>query len=128
MPRKSKAKSPDWFEIPIFSIPIYGGKLALCMTREEWAALAESYGGDPETENTKGLAIQYRHKKDGRVYAIGVFDGTADTFMHELAHATFFVLGDVGVTLEDGGANEAYTYLIGWFVREVWPVYLAATK
>jgi hypothetical protein len=126
MPRKPKTTSAQWFEIPVFPIPVFGGKLMLCCSREEWSALAEAYAGDPDTEGCHGLTIRYRTKEDGRVYAIGVFDGNIDTFIHELAHAVFFLLGDVGVTLEDGGANEAYTYTAGFLVREALPVFLTA--
>ena len=126
MARKRKAEPVAYLEIPLFPIPIYAGKLMVCLTRDEWASLAEAYDSDPDTEGCKGLCIRYRSDADGRVYAIGVFDGTIDTFMHELAHAAFFILGDVGVPVEDGGNNEAYTYLLGFMVREALPVFLTA--
>jgi len=127
MARKAKTASVQWLEIPVFPIPIYAGKLMVCLTRDEWSSLAQAYDGDPDTEGCKGLCIRYKSDEDGRVYAIGVFDGTIDTFMHELAHAAFFILGDVGVTLEDGAANESYTYLLGFMVREALPVFLTQT-
>lgn len=67
----------------------------MCMTREEWAAIAEVYDGEPDTDGCKGLSIQYRTPEEGRIYAIGIFDGAVDTFVHELAHAVFHILGDV---------------------------------
>ncbi len=121
-----KKRTPAWLYIPVFPIPIYAGKLLLCMTREEWSALAQAYDGDPDTENCKGLAIRYLTPEEGRVYVIGVFDRSVDTFIHELAHTVFHLLDDVGIPLEDGGANEAYTYMLGWFIREVLPVFTAA--
>jgi hypothetical protein len=117
-------REPDYFEIPVFPIPLYAGKVLLCMTPDEWASVAELYGSDPDTENCKGLSIRYFTPEEGRIYAIGVFDGAIDTLVHELAHATFHLLGDVGVTLEDGGANEAFTYAQAWLVREVLPVFM----
>ncbi|MFM0044109.1 hypothetical protein [Paraburkholderia sediminicola] len=95
------------------------------MTREEWAAIAAVYDGDPDTDGCKGLSIQYRTPEEGRIYAIGIFDGAVDTFVHELAHAVFHILGDVGVPVEDGQANECFAYLQGFLMKEVFPVFQA---
>jgi hypothetical protein len=126
MPRKSKAASVEYLEIPFFLIPIYAGKLLLCVTRDEWASVAHMYDGDPDTENCKGLAIRYL-SDEGRTYVIGVFDGAIDTFVHELAHTVFHLLGDVGIPVESGEANEAYTYALAWLMREVFPVFIERT-
>jgi len=126
MARKPKAEPVAYAYIPLFQIPIYNGKVLLCVTREEWAGVALMYEGDPDTEGCKGLAIRYLNS-EGRTYVIGVFDGAADTFLHELDHTTFHILGDVGIPLEDGGANEAHTYLLSWLFRETFPVFQAAT-
>lgn len=120
--RRAKA-DPEWFDIPAFPIPIYGGKTLLCVTKDEWASVAEAYGGDPDAEACKGLTIRYLND-EGRTYVIGVFDRTIDTFTHELAHVTFFLLHDVGIPVENGEANEAYAYAIGFLMREILPVYL----
>jgi hypothetical protein len=120
-----KPKTPEYAYIPYFPIPVFGGKLLLCLTREEWAAVAIMYDSDPDTDGCKGLSIQYRTPEEGRIYCIGIFDGAVDTFVHELDHAVFHVLGDVGIPLEDGGANEAHTYLLGWLMKEVFPVFQA---
>ncbi|MBR8182108.1 hypothetical protein KDW54_06810 [Burkholderia ambifaria] len=121
------SRKERFYEIPIFPIPIFGGKLALCLTPAEWESLAAEYGDESGVESCKGLAMRYYSEVGGRLYAIGVFDGTADTFIHELAHATFFVLGDVGVPIENGGDNEAFAYTIGWLVREAMPIFLERT-
>lgn len=121
-------KQPEYLYIPEFPIPIYNGKVLLCVTPDEWASVAAVYDGDPDTEACKGLSIQYRTPEEGRIYVVGVFDGTVDTFIHELAHATFFLMGDVGLELEDGGANECFTYLQAWMVREILPTFLARIK
>lgn len=125
MTRKPKTSPVQWLEIPAFPIPIYAGKVLLCVTRDEWSSVAVAYDGDPETDGCKGLAIRYLNE-EGRTYTIGVFDGAADTFLHELDHTTFHILGDVGIPLEDGGANEAHTYLLSWLFRETFPVFQAA--
>jgi hypothetical protein len=121
-----KPKTPKYAYIPYFPIPVFGGKLLFCRTREEWAAIAHMYDGDPDTDGCKGLSIQYRTPEEGRIYCIGVFDGAVDTLVHELDHAVFHVLGDVGIPLEDGAANEAHTYLLGWLVKEVFPIFQAS--
>lgn len=126
MARRSKAPA-KWLEIPVFPIPIYGGRLMLCCTREEWESVAWAYDGDPDTENCKGLAIRYLND-EGRTYVIGIFDGAVDTFVHELAHTAFHLLGDVGIPVEAGEANESFTYLIGHWMREVFPVFQAKTR
>ncbi|MET3232268.1 UNVERIFIED_ORG: hypothetical protein ABIC54_004473 [Burkholderia sp. 1263] len=125
MARKPKA-TPGYFEIPVFPIPIFGGKLLLCVTREEWSSVAYQYDSDPDTDGCKGLSIQYRTPEEGRVYCIGVFDGAIDTFVHELAHAVFHILGDVGIPVEDGAANEAFAYIQGHLMKESFPSFLAA--
>jgi hypothetical protein len=127
MPRKSKTTSVQWLHIPAFPIPIYAGKVLLCVTRDEWASVAATYDSDPDTEGCKGLAIRHLNE-EGRTYVVGVFDKAVDTLIHELDHTTFHILGDVGIPLEDGGANEPHTYLLGWLTREVLPVFLAKTK
>ncbi|TCG09346.1 hypothetical protein BZM27_05965 [Paraburkholderia steynii] len=127
MPRKPKTAPVEWLEIPVFPIPIYAGKVLLCVTRDEWSSVAHAYDSDPDTDGCKGLAIRHLND-DGRTYVIGVFDGATDTFVHELAHTVFHLLGDVGIPVESGEANEAFTYLIGWLMREVFPVFLARTK
>lgn len=116
-------REPDYFEIPVFPIPIYNGRVLLCVTPDEWASVAAVYDGEPDTEECKGLSIRHYTPEEGRVYVVGVFDRSVDTFVHELAHATFFLLGDVGLELEDGGANECFTYIIGFMMREIFPVF-----
>jgi hypothetical protein len=117
-------KEPDYFEIPVFPIPLYAGKVLLCVTPHEWASVAEAYGSDPDTEGCKGLAIRYLNA-EGRTYAVGIFDGASDTLVHELDHTAFHILGDVGIPLEDNGANEAHTYLLAHLFREIFPVFQA---
>jgi hypothetical protein len=128
MAANRKTKAPDWFDIPVFPIPIYNGKVMLTTTRDEWASVAATYDSDPDSDECKGLSIRHYTPNEGRIYVIGVFDGAIDTFVHELAHATFHILGDVGVELVDNGANESYTYLIAYLMREVFPVFLSKIK
>jgi len=119
------AKTPKYFSIPCFPIPIFGGKVLLCCDRDEWASVAEEYEGDPDSELCKGLSIRYLRPSEGRTYVMGVFDSAIDTFTHELAHIVFFLLHDVGIALEDGGANENFAYLQGFLMREILPSFLA---
>lgn len=41
-----------------------------------------------------------------------------NNIVHELAHATFFILRDVGIEV-DGVNNEVFAYLQGWLMEEV---------
>lgn len=128
MTRKAKTASAQWLGIPAFPIPIFSGKLVLCNSPEEWDSVAAAFDDVTGTNGCKGLAMRYYSEEHGRVYAIGVFDKAVDTLVHELAHATFFLLGDVGVPVASGEDNEAFTYLQGFLMREVFPVFLAKTK
>lgn len=127
MARKTNAEPVAYLEIPLFPIPIYAGRVLLCVTRDEWSSVAHAYDSDPDTDGCKGLAIRHVNE-DGRTYVIGVFDGAVDTFVHELAHTVFHLLGDVGIEIEDGGANESFTYVLGWLMREIFPVFQATAK
>ncbi|HEX8894449.1 MAG TPA: hypothetical protein VF783_14055 [Terriglobales bacterium] len=127
MTRKPKTSPVEWLYIPAFPIPIYAGKLLLCVTRDEWSSVAAVYDSDPDTEGCKGLAIRHLNA-EGRTYVIGVFDGAVDTFVHELAHTVFHLLGDVGIPVESGEANEAFTYMLGHWMREIFPVFQATAK
>ena len=127
MTRNLKTASVQWLEIPAFLIPIYAGKVLLCVTRDEWASVAAAYDSDPETDGCKGLAIRHI-TEEGRTYVLGVFDGAVDTFVHELAHTVFHLLGDVGIPVESGEANEPFTYLLAYLMREIFPVFQATAK
>lgn len=122
--KRRTISEPTYFEIPCFSIPIYNGTLMLCLSPDEWDALAEAYDSETGTDNCKGLATRYYTPTEGRIYVVGVFDRTIDTLIHELAHATFSLLGDVGIPVASGEDNEAFTYVIGWMVRETLPIFL----
>ena len=128
MARKAKTASVQWLGIPAFPIPIFSGKLVLCTSPQEWDSVAAAFDDVTGTDGCKGLAMRYYSEEHGRIYAIGVFDKAVDTLVHELAHATFFLLGDVGIPVASGEDNEAFTYVQGFLMREVLPVFLAATK
>jgi hypothetical protein len=128
MARKAKTASVKLLGIPAFPVPIFGGKLVLCTSPQEWDALAAAFGDATGTDGCKGLAMRYYSDEHGRVYAAGVFDKAVDTLVHELAHATFFLLGDVGIPVASGEDNESFTYILGWLMRETFPVFQAAVK
>jgi hypothetical protein len=128
MARKAKTASVKLLGIPAFPVPIFGGKLVLCTSPQEWDALAAAFGDATGTDGCKGLAMRYDSEEHGRVYAAGVFDKAVDTLVHELAHATFFLLGDVGIPVASGEDNESFTYILGWLMRETFPVFQAAVK
>lgn len=128
MARKAKTASVKLLGIPAFPVPIFGGKVVLCTSSQEWDALAAAFSDATGTDGCKGLAMRYYSEEHGRVYAAGVFDKAVDTLVHELAHATFFLLGDVGIPVASGEDNESFTYVLGWLTRETLPVFQAAIK
>lgn len=44
--------------------------------------------------------------------------GSLEVIVHELSHVVFLILGDVGVQV-DPDNNEAFAYLLGYLVRQV---------
>lgn len=44
--------------------------------------------------------------------------GSLEVIIHELSHVVFLILGDVGVQV-DPDNNEAFAYLLGYLVRQV---------
>jgi hypothetical protein len=69
MARKAKTASVQLLGIPAFPVPIFGGKLVLCTSPQEWDALAAAFGDATGTDGCKGLAMRYYSEEHGRVYA-----------------------------------------------------------
>lgn len=112
-----KAKWPK--SVTGMEIPIYGGKIVLCNTPEEHEACQRWSGVEtgkrlPAGGTCTQLVI---YNDDGSrrgrpIYLVGVFDGCQATLSHELSHACFFILEDVGIEIVQGGSNEAFCYLL----------------
>jgi hypothetical protein len=99
---------------PTLKVPLFGGTIVLTRTIDEWDAACRKFGAEPFTpRNVSGLTTNYRDRHGERHYICGVFDSSIGTLAHEVAHAVFFIFGDVGATVEAGQANEAFTYMLG---------------
>lgn len=112
-----------WPKVIGTSVPIYGGTVVLCLSKKEYEQ-AERYlkVHDESKELPNGGVCQTLVNEHGkRMYLMGVFDGSAATLAHELAHACFFICRDVGIPTHAGDANEAFCYLLGYLMTEQMP-------
>lgn len=105
-------------------LPIYDRKVVLCRTIEEWDKVGKKHGEEPYTSrNLCGLSTVYRPKGKDPVYVCGVFDDSISTLAHELAHATFYILGDIGIPVKAGKNNEDFTWMLGYLMQKFLTVF-----
>lgn len=102
------------------NIPLYGGQVVIVNTQDEYEQMQKWAGVfDPKQRSFGGgvcSSLEMVDKVTGApmnrpIYLIGVYDGTAVTLAHELIHACFFVMEDVGIETPAGEPNEAFAYL-----------------
>ncbi len=107
-------------------IPLYGGEVVLCRTREEWSAVAAKFGM-PQDDVIGTLDITHELQCDDgrRVSMIGVFDGAIPTLAHELLHAAIATLAHVGIPINQE-TDEALTYLFDHLLTAALPPFLTA--
>lgn len=105
---------PKWPKIKMLAIPVFGGRVGLCTTREEFmqalAYLSRSTS-DRDLAYAAGVTTGLQSPTSGRLYLVGVFDGTLRTLVHELAHVTFMLSDDIGIETDEG-AREAFCYFL----------------
>jgi hypothetical protein len=98
-----------------FLVPLFGGEVNVFRNKDKMnkAHLALGLEEIDFTGNV-GIARNLSHTGTGEVlYLVGWFDEKQTTLVHELAHLTFYVLGNAGVPVENNGAaNETYCYLL----------------
>lgn len=113
----------------VFDVPLFGGEVVLCRSRDEWAYAMRHYKVEDDVSGHAGRCIQLCDKDTNeRSYLIGVFNGSVSTLVHELAHAVFFILGVHGVETEQGRTNETFCYLLGHLTRAALPVFDTSTR
>ncbi|HBH5395672.1 TPA: hypothetical protein KTV76_001849 [Escherichia coli] len=123
----AKAKG---IKLPQFKIPLFEHTTVFfCPTREMFYEFCEKAGIpiEPDFELAGGLTLTCTGEKGGNFYVIAVFDNELGTLTHEVAHATFHCLSDVGVmatTDPSHPANETYAYMIGRMFDAFYPVLL----
>lgn len=94
-----------------YSVPIYTGRVELYTDWDDFAANA-SFCGEELSQWTSGCTIASRNKSTNeRIYMLGVFDGTLQTAIHEMAHVAMMLLEDVGVKANEG-MGEPFCYLL----------------
>lgn len=75
-----------------------------------------------QKEHTPGVGVTqaFQNELDGaHVVVIGWFDGELSTFIHELSHATFFVLEGAGVKIAPDN-HEVFCYLQDYLFEKLW--------
>ncbi len=98
-----------------FRIPVYSGRVLLCLTRDAYQTALERLDEEPDDrlkEYDGALQEIFEGKKTHRkVWLLGWFDGEPATLIHELCHTTFRILrhADVGISQTN---DEAYAYLL----------------
>ncbi len=107
-----------------FRVPLYGGRVLICPTREAYSRALELLDGDPDpcTKEYVGVLLELSEgrKPVRKVYLLGWFDQNVGTLIHELSHLTFRVLRHAAVGISQTN-DEAYAYLMD-------ALYMKATK
>lgn len=99
--------------VDVFPVPIYGGRVMLCIKRDAYDRAHTSLEASPykHTKDVRGVTSRHVDGDNKAVYLIGVFEDTQQTLVHELAHATFYILSHAGVPVTPKN-DEAFAYLI----------------
>lgn len=114
-------KKPKWPKVYEFGIPIYGGRVALCRTFDQWKQCVLYLNPHAEVFPTGAGATQVWPNEGGSIYLVGVFHNDRQryrTLVHELGHVAFRVLGKAQVDTHSGESNEAYCYLLDFLYGE----------
>ncbi len=96
-----------------FPVPLYGGRVLLCLAREAYnkASVQLDAGECKGIDACSGLSNRHAENGNKSVYLIGVFDGKQSTMVHELVHTTFAVLAHAEVPISRRN-DEAFAYLM----------------
>ena len=120
----SKVRSKNRWPKPVveFDIPIYGGRLYIFKTQEDFVN-AESHlsGNPPKIVDCcfDGHATHFTHSTTGQsTYMIGWYSDKISTLIHELGHICVFVFKHSGMEIGDSD-GEAFCYLQGWLFDQI---------
>lgn len=117
-------------KLPHFKVPLFEHTTVFfCPTREIFYDFCEQahIPIEPDYEEYAGLTLTCTRKNSGTFYVVAVFNNEVGTLTHEVAHATFHCLSDVGVmaaTDPSHPANETYAYMIGRMFEAFYPALL----
>ncbi|EOU3740739.1 hypothetical protein KFU47_003312 [Escherichia coli] len=115
-------------KLPHFKAPLFEHTTVFfCPTREIFYDFCERANIliEPDFELAGGLTLTCTGENGGNFYVVAVFDHEMGTLVHEVAHATFHCLSDVGVlatTSPEHPANETYAYMIGRMFDTFFPI------
>jgi hypothetical protein len=117
-------------EFAVIEMPIYGGKILVCVAADPWVALRDAKlprGGYRKKDSTTLEAWVEETKKpeiapNGEKvrWIVALRDNcTLNTLAHECYHLTNFLAAWYGLTT-DAGEDEAPAYIHGWLVDQVY--------
>ena len=113
--------------LPSVPIPLFEGDVYLCRSRKDWDATMGHFRCDQFVHpSAAGMCVSIASATDGAVYVIGVFDRSVATLAHEALHAVVFILKEAGVPVTEEN-DEVMAYLLGHLMRELLPIFGAAT-
>jgi hypothetical protein len=106
----------------IFSSRVY------VYTNKEKHKAALAYLGESSITPAVGVAQAFQNKVDGsHIIVVGWFDGVVSTLIHEVSHATFYVLDSAGVLLTADN-HETFCYLQEYLFNKLWTDPATKTK
>lgn len=88
----------------------YDATLYFTTSRKTFLKLRARYtANEVDLANTVGMASNFN---DGSTHIVGVFNGRASTFAHEMSHVVFTVLAarDIPISADN---SEVFCYLLG---------------
>ena len=102
-----------------FPIPVYGGRVIICITREAHDREHEALDGGKykQANQVRGVCSFHTEKDNRAVYLLGVFEETQQTLVHELVHLVFGVLSHASVPITRRN-DEAFAYLMDTLFKE----------
>lgn len=93
------------------TLGIFPGTVYLITSEEKWHdTMHYLTAKDSDGDLGAGRATQLECGEFGRIYLVGVFDGSLAALVHECSHVMFYILDYVGVEIERGAANETFCY------------------
>ena len=107
-----------------YKTPLYHQDIFCFFNEKEYYDWCLKHKTEPcDLSGCAGVQVIHFYTKKNIVYkcnVIVILDNNFSTFCHELSHATFRILQYVGINLENDGANEAYCYLFGEMIGDLY--------
>jgi hypothetical protein len=99
-------------------IPLYGGTVWFAQSIVDTQICASLLGAEAPPDGCDGLCYEWHSYMGKRILLVLAPPTDVPTLAHEISHATFKILGYVGVPVENDAANEAFCYLMGYLMQE----------